>query len=158
VNPAALSGEWPALLGERLSQTCEAEVAFTESDCVLSDGAWCRATLTVDGDDWDISFGLDRAVAIAMGGAMMALKPIAVADLVANSRDSALMIDAFNEIANLAFAAMDDVLRGVLGDGVHTVRQDARLTTPAPGGEAVVCCEVQVGEIGGRMALRMKAA
>ena len=159
-----LAAAWPALLSDRLGRYCEADVAFTlGSDAdALVDGAWCSATLTVDGVDWAVSFGLDRGVAIAMGGAMMALNPLAVADLVANRSDTPMMSDAFYEIANLAFAAMDDVLRDALGDQVHTVRRDAALTAAPPAGEDLVVCDVRVGEAhnthSGCMTLRVNAA
>jgi len=163
VIPAeVLAAGWPALLGERLAVYCETDIAFDLGESVPGEGAWCQATLTVDDADWEVSFGLDRGVAIAMGGAMMALNPVAVADLVANHSDTAMMSDAFYEIANLAFAAMDDVLRASLGDGVHTVRRATALTAMPPEGVALVSCDVRVGDpenaVNGHMALRVRRA
>ena len=49
-------------------------------------------------------------------------------------------------LANLAFAAMDDVLRGALGNGVHTDGRRSQLTAPAPEGERVLHATLAVGD------------
>jgi hypothetical protein len=146
---AELQGALPALLSERLTRFCDAAVVVEAGGeaggGALGCGAWCEATLWIDEAPWRAWFGLERASAIALGGALLKLHPLAVADLVASPADTPLMLDAFNEVANLAFAAMDDVLRGALGDGVHTDGRRSRLTAPAPEGERVLRATLAVG-------------
>lgn len=136
----------PDLWADRLTRLTGCQVTLTPVDQTSRVTAWSVGALRLGEGPHAAWWGMSRHSAIALAGSLLMFPPRVIAEHLRSQDDNPLVADAFGELANLAFAALDESLRAELGNDIRVWKTDHRLSAGHPRATCLLRCLLEVDD------------